>query len=102
MPVPTIRSSAAFRALIALAAVLILARPIHVAADTPPSIAVTGGIRTGTTLQPLVFTWNTPMPVQGAGWRAGEAVSISLAGPLNSPGTAPGEIALASVTADSQ
>ena len=76
--------------------------PIGTRADVPPVIAVTGGIRTGSTLQPLVFTWNTQVPVEGAGWRAGEAVSISLAGPLNSPGVAQNEIALGAATADGQ
>jgi uncharacterized protein (TIGR03437 family) len=70
--------------------------------DTPPVIAVTGGLQTGATTQPLVFTWLTPMPVQGSAFRPGESVTIALSGPLNTPGVSPADIALGTVTADSQ
>ncbi len=41
------------------------------------------------------------MPLQGAAWNPGEVVSISLSGPLNSPGVAPATIPLGSATASS-
>ena len=39
------------------------------------------------------------MPIQGSGWSAGELVSISLAGPLNSVGVAATTVALGTATA---
>ena len=101
MQIRKIRGSA-IKSLIAFAALTTIPGPGGTIADTPPAIAVTGGIQTADTVQPLVFTWNTLMPVQGSGWRAGEAVSISLTGPLNSPGVPQNEVALGTVMADSQ
>ena len=77
--------------------VVILAR-----ADAPPAVSVSGGMQTSNTLQPLLFTWSSPVPVQGTGWKPGETVSLSLEGPLNTPGVTASSIALASVTADAQ
>src|SRR2546425_1022080 len=70
-------------------------------ANERPEVNVTGGITLNGVLQPLLFTWNSPMPVTGSDWQAGENVSISLHGPLNSPGGAPGDLPLGVLTADS-
>lgn len=67
-----------------------------------PAISVTGGTLTDNGLQPLVFTWNSAVPVEGSGWGPGETVSVSMNGPLNTPGVTPASIALATMTADGQ
>lgn len=54
-----------------------------------PAIRVTGGIAPNGTSVPLLFTWNTPLPVSGGGWAPGETVQIILHGPLDSPGVRP-------------
>jgi hypothetical protein len=51
-----------------------------------PTLQVTGGITVNGVSQPLVFTWNSPVPIAGAGWAPGESVQILLHGPLDSPG----------------
>jgi uncharacterized protein (TIGR03437 family) len=72
-----------------------------ISADPPPSISVSGGIQIGGAVQPLLFTWNSSLPVQGSGWAAGETVSVALEGPLDSPGVQASQIVLGPVTADS-
>ena len=67
------------------------------AAAASPSIAVSNG-----TIAPLVFTWNTAIQIQGSAFTPGEAVAVSLRGPLNSPGVTPGTIPLGSATTDQQ
>ncbi len=79
-------------------ACLVLAFQGHT--DPAPMIFVGGGIQTGNSLQPLVFTWNSSVPVQGSSWAPGEAVAISLQGPLNTPGIGATSIALGTVNAD--
>ncbi len=69
-------------------------------ANERPEVNVTGGITLNGVLQPLLFTWNSPMPVAGSDWQASENVSISLHGPLNSPGVTPGDLPLGVLTAD--
>lgn len=69
--------------------------------DPQAGITVTGGIPSAGGQLPLIFTWKSAMPVQGSGWSAGEVVSISLNGPLNSPGVAVTAVALGSATAAS-
>src|ERR1051325_6781663 len=58
------------------------------------SVAVSGGIKTHAEVQPLLFTWTAPLPVSGAGWTAGESITIALHGPLNSPGVAAADLGL--------
>ena len=70
-------------------------------ASEGPQVSVTGGITLNGVLQPLLFTWNSQMPVAGSDWQAGENVSISLHGPLNSQGVTPGDLPLGVLTADS-
>ena len=70
--------------------------------NPPPAVSVSGGIQIGSSLQPLVFTWNSAVPVTGSGWAPGETVAIGLQGPLNSLGVTPESIPLGSATADSQ
>lgn len=84
------------------AAFFMLAGAFGTGGDPAPMISVAGGTQTGNNLQPLVFTWNSAIPVQGSGWAAGEAVSISLQGPLNTPGVTAVSIALGTMNADGQ
>ena len=63
------------------------------AGDPAPTVSVSGGLQTDSGLQPLVFTWTSAVPVQGSGWQPGEAVTISLQGPMT--------VALGSLNADS-
>ena len=67
--------------------------------DSQPSISVSGGIQASNGVQPLVFTWDSSVPVQGSGWSGAETVSISLIGPLNSPGVAAATIPIGSASA---
>jgi hypothetical protein len=71
-------------------------------AEEGPRVRVSGGITLNNVLQRLLFTWNSKVPVTGSDWEAGENVSISLHGPLNSPGVAPGDLPLGVLTADSE
>jgi len=71
-------------------------------AASSPAISVSGGFSSGSAIQPLIFTWNDSVPVSGAGWQASESVSISLYGPLNSPGVSPAAVNLGMVTAGAQ
>lgn len=59
-------------------------------------------MQTATGLQPLIFTWNSFVPLQGSGWAPSEAISVALEGPLNSPGVPAEEVALGMLTADGQ
>ena len=52
-------------------------------AAAQPSVRVSGGITLNGALQPLLFTWNSQVPVAGTGWSPGEAVRIFLRGPLD-------------------
>src|SRR5690349_17305186 len=65
-----------------------------------PAISVSGGIIVNGNPQPLLFTWNTPLPVNGSGWAAGETSAIVLHGPLNSPGVPAADLMLGPATAD--
>ena len=67
-----------------------------------PSISVSGGITVNGNVQPFLFTWNTPLPVAGSGWAAGESIGVVLHGPLNSPGVALADLLLVTATADAQ
>lgn len=82
------------------AAFFLLAGAFGTGSDPAPALSVTGGTQTDNSLQPLVFTWNSAMPVQGSGWSAGETVSLSMNGPLNTPGVTPANIALGTMNAD--
>jgi hypothetical protein len=74
---------------ITLAGIVLAATVFSPLDGIQPSIRVTGGISPNGLAQPLLFTWNTPVPVSGGGWAPGEAVRLILHGPLNSPGLAP-------------
>ncbi len=63
-------------------------------------VSVSGGITLNNIQQPLLFTWNAQLPVSGSGWQAGENVSISLHGPLNSLGATAADLPLGVLTAD--
>ena len=52
-------------------------------------LRVSGGITLNGIAQPLLFTWNTPVPVAGEGWAANEPIQVVLHGPLDSPGVHP-------------
>ncbi len=71
-------------------------------AGAAPSISVSGGLQTGNTLQPLSFTWQTVVPLQGAGWKPQEMISLSLVGPLNSLGVPATTVPLGTVSAGEQ
>jgi uncharacterized protein (TIGR03437 family) len=90
------------RRMFRLLSFLLLSIVVVTAARTAPVISVSGGMQTGDTFQPLTFTWNSPVPLQGAGWNPGESVAITLVGPLNSLGVAAGSIPLGTVTAGNQ
>src|SRR3954467_8977434 len=59
-------------------------------AGAAPALRVSGGITLNGAAQPLLFTWNTPLPVAGEGWAPNEVVQIVLHGPLDSPGVQAG------------
>jgi hypothetical protein len=71
-------------------------------AEALAAVSVSGGMQTGDTVQLLVFTWNSPITIQGTGWRGAETLSLSLFGPLNSVGVTANEILLGNPTADPQ
>src|SRR4051812_42235863 len=80
---PSIRmNAAATRTLFAL----LLFSPL---ARSQPLLHVSGGITLNGVAQPLLFTWNSSVPVTGAGWAPNEPVQIVLHGPLDSPGVHP-------------
>ena len=64
------------------------------------NISPTGGITLNNVFLPLLFSWNTPLQIQGSGWRPNESVSVSLHGPLNWPFAPPADLALGSLTAN--
>jgi hypothetical protein len=72
-------NAAATRTLLAL----LLFSPL---ARSEPLLHVSGGITLNGVAQPLLFTWNSSVPVTGAGWAPNETVQIILHGPLDSPG----------------
>src|SRR3954451_862446 len=72
--------------------VLIIFSP---AFGAPPSLRVSGGITLNGVAQPLLFTWNSAVPIAGQGWAPNEPVQILLHGPLDSPGVQPGLAGLA-------
>jgi uncharacterized protein (TIGR03437 family) len=82
-----------------LTALLIVFRASVTYAVPTPAIGVSGGFSSGNSSQPLIFTWNAPLPVSGAGWQPGESISLSLYGPLNSPGVSPASVTLGTVSA---
>src|SRR5438552_10534415 len=43
-----------------------------------PTLTVSGGITLNSAFQPLLFTWNSAVTVQGSHWQPGETVSIIL------------------------
>src|SRR6266436_8621528 len=69
------------------------------AAETP-IITVSGGITLNGAFQPLLFTWNTAVTVQGSGWQPGETVTIILRGPLNSLAVGASPLSLGPLSAD--
>jgi uncharacterized protein (TIGR03437 family) len=75
---------------------------IAVTAQAPGQSVVnpSGGITLNNTFRPLVFSWNTPVQIQGKGWASGETVTVTLHGPLNWPAAAASDLALGTVTAD--
>lgn len=85
-----------------LAALLIIFRAFVTYAAPSPAISVSGGFSSGSSIQPLIFTWNESLPVSGAGWEPGENISLSLYGPLNSLGVSPASVTLGTVTAGVQ
>src|SRR5437588_10345319 len=85
-----------------IVAILLSAGSLFAFQTSAATIAVSGGITLNGNMQPLLFTWNAPMPVTGSGWKAGESVAISLYGPLNSPGVLPADLRLGSATVDAQ
>jgi hypothetical protein len=74
---------------IALAGIVLAATVFSPLDGIQPSLRVSGGIAPNGISQPLLFTWNTPLPVNGAGWAAGESVQILLHGPLDTLGVEP-------------
>lgn len=100
--IPWVTRRNTFLFFLALVAFFILSALHSTRAVTLPTLSVSGGVQTGDTVQPFVFTWNGLVSVQGSAWAAGEAVSITLKGPLNSPGVSPSDIVLATVNGDDQ
>ncbi len=84
----------------AVIAVLVLGAPAALART--PRLEPTGGLTLAGALQPLLFTWASPMGVTGSGWASGETVAISIVGPLNTPDASPAELGLGSLVADSK
>ena len=72
---------------------------LHTAAA---DLTVSGGIALNGETKPLLFTWNSPVPLAGAGWAAAESISISIYGPLNSPGVNAVFVPMGSFAADQQ
>jgi hypothetical protein len=64
------------------------------------NITPAGGVTLNNVFQPLVYSWSTPVPIQGSGWQPGETVMVSLHGPLNWPAAPPADLALGSLAAD--
>jgi uncharacterized protein (TIGR03437 family) len=62
-------------------------------------ISAAGGMTLNNVYVPLLFSWNTPVQMQGSGWRPDESVTISLHGPLNWPAASAADLALGSLTA---
>jgi hypothetical protein len=77
----------------------ILLAPTVAAAKTP-TITLSGGITLNGAFQPLLFTWNTTVTVQGRRWQPGETVTIILQGPLNSLALGASPQNLATLSAD--
>ncbi|MGC9947192.1 MAG: hypothetical protein ABSF64_12555 [Bryobacteraceae bacterium] len=75
---------------------------IAVGAPAAPqsNVAPGGGVTLNNVLQPLLYSWGTPIPIQGSGWQAGEAVTVSLHGPLNWTAVPPADLALGTIAAD--
>jgi hypothetical protein len=71
------------------------------AAETP-IITVSGGITLNGAFQPLLFTWNTAVTVQGRRWQPRETVTIILQGPLNSLAVGASPLSLGTLSADAQ
>jgi hypothetical protein len=69
-------------------------------AATKATLAVSGGTTLNGAFQPLFFTWETELSVAGKGWGRGEAVTITLHGPLGFPGISPSDVSLGVVIAD--
>jgi hypothetical protein len=65
-----------------------------------PTLTVSGGITLNSAFQPLLFTWNSAVTVQGSHWQPGETVSIILQGPLNSLAVAANLLSLGPLSAD--
>jgi len=64
------------------------------------SVAPAGGITLNNILLPLVYSWSTPIQIQGSGWKPDETVTASLHGPLNWPAAPPADLALGTLAAD--
>ncbi|MGA2588656.1 MAG: hypothetical protein ABSH32_01960 [Bryobacteraceae bacterium] len=63
------------------------------------SVSAAGGITLNNVFVPLLYSWSTPIQVQGSGWKSGETVTTSLHGPLNWPAAPPADLPLGSLTA---
>src|SRR5260370_12546996 len=64
------------------------------------TITVSGGITLNSAFQPLLFTWNAGVTVNGSRWQPGETVTIILQGPLNSLAVGAGPLSLGVLNAD--
>jgi hypothetical protein len=90
----------------ALTACLVLLLAGAMPARAVPAVQVTGGITLGKdemgqpVLEPLLFTWTSPVSISGGGWQAGESVDIVIYGPLTSLGVAPTDRAIGTLVAD--
>ena len=69
-------------------------------AASQSNITPAGGVTLNNIFQPLLYSWSTPVPIQGSGWQPGETVTVSLHGPLNWPAAPPADLALGSLAAD--
>src|ERR1035438_10892219 len=69
-------------------------------AASQSNITPAGGVTLNNVFQPLLYSWSTPVPIQGSGWQPGETITVSLHGPLNWPAAPPADLALGSLAAD--
>ena len=73
---------------------------VGAAAAPQSNIMPAGGVTLNNVLQPLLYSWGTPIPIQGTGWQPSETVTVGLHGPLNWTATPPADLALGSLDAD--
>jgi uncharacterized protein (TIGR03437 family) len=65
------------------------------------NIVPAGGVTLNNVVQPLLYSWGTPIPIQGSGWQPGETVTAGLHGPLNWTAAPPADLALGTLPAGS-